>query len=454
MELTTDVLLDLHRRMVRIRLFEEAAGELDGERARLPGFLHLYVGEEAVAAGVCGEPHRRRPDHLHPSRSRPPRREGRAVRPDDGRVDGQVHRLLQGQGRVDAHLFDLDVGMLGANGIVGAGSPIAVGAGFANKYRGDGNGSPSPSSATGRPTSAPSTRQPTWPVRSSCRSCSSARTTSTASSPARQDDGDHRHRRPRGRLRDAGRHRRRDGRRRRSRSGRSKRSSAPAEGDGPVADRGQDLPLLQPPRRAEPRVSSTAPTTRSPRGARSATRSSGSRIAWSRRAPATRERASTPSGRNSTRRDRRGDRVRRGEPAPRHPTRSPSTCTRSTGLRARWGWRRDPQARLRPSLQRGGAPGDGPPIPTCSAPARTSAAFGGVFGTYRRPAETSSASSEWSTRRSASRRSSVSASAPPSTACARSSTSCSWTSSVSPSTRSSTRRPRSSTCSVAPRPCR
>src|SRR3954451_11478242 len=52
MELSTEVLMDMHRRMVRIRLFEEAAGRL-AEAAKLPGFLHLYVGEEAVASGVC-----------------------------------------------------------------------------------------------------------------------------------------------------------------------------------------------------------------------------------------------------------------------------------------------------------------------------------------------------------------------------------------------------------------
>jgi acetoin:2,6-dichlorophenolindophenol oxidoreductase subunit alpha len=46
----TDVLQDLHRRMVRIRLFEEEAGKLM-EGGRMPGFLHLYVGQEAVAAG-------------------------------------------------------------------------------------------------------------------------------------------------------------------------------------------------------------------------------------------------------------------------------------------------------------------------------------------------------------------------------------------------------------------
>ena len=52
MELSTEVLMDMHRRMVRIRLFEEAAGQL-AEAAKLPGFLRLYVGQEAVAAGVC-----------------------------------------------------------------------------------------------------------------------------------------------------------------------------------------------------------------------------------------------------------------------------------------------------------------------------------------------------------------------------------------------------------------
>ena len=46
------VLLDLHRRMVRIRLLEEAAGRLASE-AKIPGFIHLYVGEEAVAVGGC-----------------------------------------------------------------------------------------------------------------------------------------------------------------------------------------------------------------------------------------------------------------------------------------------------------------------------------------------------------------------------------------------------------------
>ena len=51
MEPTPEVLRDLHRRMVRIRKFEEAAGRLQ-EANKLPGFLHLYVGQEAVARTI------------------------------------------------------------------------------------------------------------------------------------------------------------------------------------------------------------------------------------------------------------------------------------------------------------------------------------------------------------------------------------------------------------------
>jgi pyruvate dehydrogenase E1 component alpha subunit len=136
MELSRDVLMDLHRRMVRIRLFEEAAGRL-AEGAKLPGFLHLYVGEEAVAAGVCGaltdedqitSTHR---GHGHLVAK------GGDFRRMMAELMGKATGYNKGKGG-SMHICDLDLGMLGANGIVGAGSPIAVGAAFANKYRGDG----------------------------------------------------------------------------------------------------------------------------------------------------------------------------------------------------------------------------------------------------------------------------------------------------------------------------
>ena len=128
------VLLDLHRRMVRIRLFEEAAGRL-AEANKLPGFLHLYVGEEAIAAGVCTaltdadqitSTHR---GHGHLIAK------GGDFRRMMAELMGKATGYCKGKGG-SMHISDLSLGILGANGIVGGGLPIAVGAGFANRYRG------------------------------------------------------------------------------------------------------------------------------------------------------------------------------------------------------------------------------------------------------------------------------------------------------------------------------
>jgi pyruvate dehydrogenase E1 component alpha subunit len=136
MELSTAVLMDMHRRMVRIRLFEEAAGKL-AEAAKLPGFLHLYVGQEAVAAGVCAtlndgdqitSTHR---GHGHLVAK------GGQFNEMMAELMGKATGYCKGKGG-SMHISNLDVGMLGANGIVGAGAPIAVGAGFANRYQGNG----------------------------------------------------------------------------------------------------------------------------------------------------------------------------------------------------------------------------------------------------------------------------------------------------------------------------
>jgi acetoin:2,6-dichlorophenolindophenol oxidoreductase subunit alpha len=137
MEPTPEVLKDLHRRMVRIRLFEEAAGRL-AEAAKLPGFLHLYVGEEAVASGVCV--HLSNNDHITSTH----RGHGHLVakggefRPMMAELMAKATGYCKGKGG-SMHISSLDLGMLGANGIVGAGSPIAVGAAFSNKYKGEGN---------------------------------------------------------------------------------------------------------------------------------------------------------------------------------------------------------------------------------------------------------------------------------------------------------------------------
>src|SRR3954471_6386284 len=131
-----DLLVDLHRRMVRIRLFEEEAGRLM-EAGAMPGFLHLYVGKEAGAAGVMST--LRDTDQITSAH----RGHGHAVakganfRQMFAELYGKSTGYCRGRGG-SMHINDLDIGMLGANGIVGGGIPIAVGAAFASAYRRDG----------------------------------------------------------------------------------------------------------------------------------------------------------------------------------------------------------------------------------------------------------------------------------------------------------------------------
>lgn len=132
--ITNEVLLDIHRRMVRIRTFEEEAGKLM-ESGKIPGALHLYVGEEAVAAGVMV--HLRDSDQITSTH----RGHGHLVAKGGdlkkmyAELFGRATGYCKGKGG-SMHISDLDLGMLGANGIVGAGPPIAIGAAFSNKYRG------------------------------------------------------------------------------------------------------------------------------------------------------------------------------------------------------------------------------------------------------------------------------------------------------------------------------
>ena len=121
--------------MVRIRFFEEAAGKIF-EANKIPGFVHLYVGQEAVASGVCVA--LRDDDQISSTH----RGHGHLVA-KGGNLNKMMAELMgkatgycQGKGG-SMHICDLELNMLGANGIVGGGVPIAVGAGFANKYRGN-----------------------------------------------------------------------------------------------------------------------------------------------------------------------------------------------------------------------------------------------------------------------------------------------------------------------------
>ena len=134
MEDTKELNLSLYRTMVRIRAFEEASAKLFME-GKLVGFLHLYSGEEAVAAGVCAclreddcvtSTHR---GHGHCIAK------GADMKRMMAELYGKVDGYSKGKGG-SMHIADISKGIIGANGIVGAGIPIAAGVAYAMKYRG------------------------------------------------------------------------------------------------------------------------------------------------------------------------------------------------------------------------------------------------------------------------------------------------------------------------------
>jgi pyruvate dehydrogenase E1 component alpha subunit len=137
MDISKETLFDLHHRMVRIRIFEDEAGKLM-ESARIPGALHLYVGEEAVASGVmCNLTDEDQITSTHRGHGHLVAKGGDFKRMY-AELFGRATGYCKGKGG-SMHISDMDLGMLGANGIVAAGPPIAMGAAFANKYKGNGN---------------------------------------------------------------------------------------------------------------------------------------------------------------------------------------------------------------------------------------------------------------------------------------------------------------------------
>lgn len=133
MELTKDQLLGFYRTMTRIRTFEMKATELFAA-GRIPGFVHIYAGEEAVATGVCATLTDK--DYITSTH----RGHGHLIA-KGGKLDlmmaelfGKATGYCNGKGG-SMHIADVDLGILGANGIVGAGLPISTGAAFACKYK-------------------------------------------------------------------------------------------------------------------------------------------------------------------------------------------------------------------------------------------------------------------------------------------------------------------------------
>lgn len=133
MELSKEKLLGFYETMLTIRAFESKAVELFADN-QLPGFVHLYLGEEAVATGVCGSLSDK--DFITSTH----RGHGHLIA-KGGKVDlmmaelfGKATGYCKGKGG-SMHIADVELGILGANGIVGAGQPIAAGAAFACKYK-------------------------------------------------------------------------------------------------------------------------------------------------------------------------------------------------------------------------------------------------------------------------------------------------------------------------------
>jgi pyruvate dehydrogenase E1 component alpha subunit len=126
MALSTETLMEHYRRMRRIRVFEEKLAELVNG-GRLAGFLHLYAGEEAVAVGVCAHLDDR--DYLASTHRGHGHciAKGVDVRGMMAELFGRASGICKGKGG-SMHIADLTKGMLGANGIVGAGVPLAAGA--------------------------------------------------------------------------------------------------------------------------------------------------------------------------------------------------------------------------------------------------------------------------------------------------------------------------------------
>jgi len=126
MEISKEILLGMYRKMLTIRRFEERAAELYAA-GRMPGFVHLYVGEEAVATGVCASLTDR--DFITSTH----RGHGHVIA-KGGKIDlmmaelyGKATGYCKGKGG-SMHIADTSIGMLGATGIVGSGMPLALGA--------------------------------------------------------------------------------------------------------------------------------------------------------------------------------------------------------------------------------------------------------------------------------------------------------------------------------------
>jgi acetoin:2,6-dichlorophenolindophenol oxidoreductase subunit alpha len=128
-----DLLLQMYAGMLRVRLFEERARELFAH-GRIPGFLHVSVGQEAVAVGVSAA---LRADDYVLSTHRGHGHlvaKGGSLRGLMSELYGKANGICHGKGGT-MHIADVSVGYLGANGVLASGCVVAPGVGLSIKHR-------------------------------------------------------------------------------------------------------------------------------------------------------------------------------------------------------------------------------------------------------------------------------------------------------------------------------
>lgn len=133
LNLDKDRFAEMYQKMLEIRLFEEKIFELYAQNL-VPGTIHLYAGEEAVAVGVCSS--LRKDDYITSTHRGHGHciAKGADLKRTMAEILGKKTGYCKGKGG-SMHIADFNVGMLGATAVVGAGLPIAVGAGLSIQLR-------------------------------------------------------------------------------------------------------------------------------------------------------------------------------------------------------------------------------------------------------------------------------------------------------------------------------
>jgi pyruvate dehydrogenase E1 component alpha subunit len=137
LNLSKEKLIEMYKKMFEIRCFEEKVFELYAQNL-VPGTIHLYAGEEAVAVGVCSN--LRKDDYITSTHRGHGHciAKGAELKRIMAEILGKKTGYCKGKGG-SMHIADFNIGMLGATAVVGAGLPIAMGAGLSIKLRGTDN---------------------------------------------------------------------------------------------------------------------------------------------------------------------------------------------------------------------------------------------------------------------------------------------------------------------------